>query len=76
MPVNYVSDSNGDTIAVQIPIEEWKRIKNKYPDVDDGDGVTPDWQRQLVTDRLQTISNNPDRLKPITELYQELDKDE
>ena len=38
MPVNYVSDDSGSTIALQIPIEDWKRIKNKYPDVDDLDG--------------------------------------
>lgn len=39
MPVNYVSDNSGSTIAVQIPIEDWKRIKSKYPDVDDLDGT-------------------------------------
>ena len=76
MSVNYVSDDSGSTIAVQIPIEDWKRIKNKYPDVDDLDGNLPLWQKQLIDRRLEAISKNPERLRPIDELLQELDKEE
>jgi hypothetical protein len=75
MPVNYVSDNTGSIIAVQIPIEEWKRIKNKYPDVDDLDGDLPDWQKQLIDQRLQSIADNPGRLSPIEELLEELDNE-
>ena len=48
MSVNYVSEDSGSTIATQISIEDWKRIKNKYPDVDDLDGNLPLWQKQLI----------------------------
>jgi len=75
MPVNYVSDNTGSTIAVQIPIEEWKRIKNKYPDVDDLDGDLPDWQKQIIDQRLQAIAGDPNRLRPIEELFEELDNE-
>lgn len=74
MPVNYLSDNNGSTIAVQISIEDWKRIKNRYPDVDDLDGTLPLWQKQLIARRLKVIAEYPESLKPIDELLQELDK--
>ncbi|OQP55963.1 hypothetical protein A4H97_20465 [Niastella yeongjuensis] len=76
MSVNYVSDNSGQTIAVQISIEDWKRIKNKYPDVDELDGPLPEWQKQLIDQRLAAIAQNPDRLHPIDELFSELDKED
>ncbi len=76
MSLNYVSDDRGSTIAVQISIEDWKRIKNKYRDVDDLDRNLPLWQKQLIDRRLETISENPEKLRPINELLQELDKEE
>lgn len=76
MPVNYVSDNTGTTVAVQIPIEEWKRIKSKYPDVDDLDNQLPEWQRKLIDTRLELIAEHPEKLNPIEELFSELDKEE
>jgi hypothetical protein len=76
MAVNYVSDNSGHTIAVQISIEDWKKIKDKYPDVDDLDGSLPEWQKQLIDQRLEAIAKNPDRLRPIDELFDELDKED
>jgi hypothetical protein len=76
MSVNYLSDSSGNTIAVQISIEDWKRIKDKYPDVDELDGPLPEWQKQLIDKRLEAIAENPDRLRPIDELLNELDNED
>jgi len=36
MAVNYLSDDNGDTIAVQISIDEWNQLIEKYPDIEAG----------------------------------------
>lgn len=76
MSVNYVSDNSGFTIAVQIPIEEWKKIKDKYPDVDDLDNTLPAWQKQVIDERLHAIAENPSRLKPISGLLHELDNED
>jgi hypothetical protein len=76
MSVNYLSDSSGNTIAVQISIEDWKRIKDKYPDVDELDGPLPEWQKQLIDNRLEAIAKNPDRLRPIDELLRDLDNED
>ena len=34
MSVQYLSNKKGQITAVQVPIQEWERIKIKYPDVD------------------------------------------
>lgn len=76
MSVNYLSDSSGNTIAVQISIEDWKRIKDKYPDVDELDGPLAEWQKQLIDKRLEAIAKNPERLRPIDELLSDLDNED
>ncbi len=75
MPVNYVSDSVGDTIAVQIPISDWKKIKDKYPDVDDLDGDLPQWQKDMIDQRMKAIADDPDSVMGIEGLFDELDKE-
>jgi hypothetical protein len=76
MSISYVSDNTGNTIAVQISIEDWKQIKDKYPDVDDLDGDLPQWQKNLIDKRLKIIADHPERLRPIDELFEELDKED
>ena len=75
MSVNYVSDSLGETIAVQIPISDWKKIKNKYPDVDDLSHDLPQWQKDMIDYRLKAIEQNPDSIQDIEGLFAELDKE-
>ena len=74
MSVNYLSDSAGETIAVQIPIDEWKKIKDKYPDVDDLDGDLPQWQKDLIDNRLKEIENDPKSVMDIEGLFEELER--
>ena len=76
MELNYVSDNAGNTVAVQIPIEEWNLLREKYPEVEDLSPAIPQWQKDLIDERLQAIANNPQRLRPIEELFQELDSEE
>lgn len=76
MSLNYVSDNRGEPIAVQIPIEDWKRIKNKYPDIDEMDNDLPEWQKEVIDKRLEAIRKNPASVRPIQELLDELDKEE
>jgi hypothetical protein len=76
MSVNYLSDNSGSTIAVQILIEDWKKIKDKYPDVDDFDDNLPSWQKELIDLRLNAIAQNPEGLQPIEGFFKELDKED
>lgn len=73
MSVQYLSDTKGQITAVQVPIEEWKVLKNKYPDIDSVDMSLPEWQMELLDIRLNAIKENPERLLPIDSLLAELD---
>jgi len=75
MSVNYVSDNNGATIAVQIPIEDWKRIKDKYPDIDDPNDDVPEWQKKIMLQRLDNIEKNPETVKDDNGLFDEIDRE-
>jgi len=73
MRLQIIQDSQGKNTGVFIPIEDWALIKANYPDVDNLDADIPDWQKQLLDKRLEAIVKNPDRVKPIDDLFSELD---
>jgi hypothetical protein len=73
MSVQYLSNKNGQVTAVQIPINEWELIKDKYPDID-SDISLPEWQKELIDKRLASIKKNPERVKSIEGLIKELDQ--
>ncbi len=74
--INYVSDNNGETIAVVIPVDDWKRMKDKYPDIDDNAHDVPEWQKTLMRQRLKQIQEDPSSVEEgIEGLLEELDRD-
>lgn len=75
MSVQYLSDKEGQIIAVQVPIDEWRIIRSKHPDIE-SDASIPEWQRRLIDERLSAIEKNPGRILPIDGLIEELDKDQ
>jgi len=76
MSLSYVSDFNGNTIAVQIPIEEWNLLKKQYPGVEVIQEGLPQWQKDMLDKRLQAITDNPSKLRPVKELYEALDAED
>ena len=74
MSLQYLSDETGHVVAVQLPIEEWEQLKRKYPDLEAPAYTVPDWQKQLIDARLQSISEDPSRILPIDSLFAELDR--
>lgn len=34
MSIQYISDRNGNTVSVVIPIHEWEVLKKKYQDIE------------------------------------------
>lgn len=75
MRLQVIQDSKGKNTGIFIPMEDWALIKTNYPDVDNLDASLPEWQKQLLDKRLEAIAANPDKIKPIDDLFSELDSD-
>ncbi|PWG79316.1 addiction module protein [Pararcticibacter amylolyticus] len=72
MDLQFLSDGRGRTTAVQMSLEDWERIKSLYPDIEYLSGDLPAWQKDLLDMRLKAIAENPDRIRPGSELFDEL----
>ena len=76
MSLQYLADNSGDKMAVIIPINDWTEMKRKYPEVESIEGDLPKWQQDLIDSRLKMIADHPERLRPIEELFEELNRDD
>jgi hypothetical protein len=72
MRLQLIQDSKGKSTGVFIPMEDWNKIKNQYPDIENADMDLPIWEKDLIDKRLEAISKNPERLKPGKNLLNEL----
>jgi len=76
MSLQYICDQSGHTTAVIIPIDEWNEITGKFPGIDQSETDLPQWQKDIIDRDLKAIADAPHRLRPIEELFEELDKDD
>ena len=74
MNLQVLIDSNGNSSGVYIPSKEWTLIKQQYPDIEEISSEIPDWQKEILTSRLEAIAKNPERIKPIQGLFDALNK--
>ena len=69
MSLQYLQDNNGTTTAVLIPIDEWKRITEKYNDLEE----IPQWQKNLIDDRLKHLEKNPQSVTSLEEFLADIE---
>lgn len=66
MNIQYISDSMGHTTAVQIPIEDWEKMKQKYKELEEVEDIEtfmiPDWQKEQVRKEIENIDNGNTKL--------------
>lgn len=74
MRAQIIQDHNGFPTGVFIPMEDWENIKKSYPDIEETSNDIPDWQKEIISERLESIAKNPKRIKPIQGLFDALDK--
>jgi hypothetical protein len=72
MKLQVLLDNFGNQTGVYVPMEDWTLIKNNYPDIDTLEQELPQWEKDLIDSRLEAIAKNPERLKPIESLFEEL----
>ncbi|MCK9453367.1 MAG: hypothetical protein M0Q90_16845 [Bacteroidales bacterium] len=59
MNLQYISDSEGQTTGVFIPIDEWNYLKSKYKEIEKEEISIPDWHKNLVRERLDEYNKKP-----------------
>ena len=72
MPLQYLKNSNGETVAVQIPIEEWNTITEKHADIEE----LPNWQKKIIDTRLEEFKNHPENVISMEDFEKILNRDE
>ena len=72
MKLQVLQDNMGKPTGVFVPMEDWTLIKANYPDVENLDTDIPQWEKDMIDSRLEAIAQNPDHLKPISGLIEEL----
>ena len=60
MNLQYISDSEGKTTGVFIPIAEWNALKEQYNNIEEAN--IPDWQIKEVQKRMDDYQKNPDQV--------------
>lgn len=72
MKLQVLKDNSGNQTGVYVPMEDWELIKTNYPDIENLKHNLPQWEKDLIDDRLDAIAKNPERLRPGSELLKEL----
>jgi hypothetical protein len=72
MKFQVLQDNAGKPTGVFVPIEDWILITNNYPNIENLDTDIPQWEKDLIDKRLDLIAQNPESLKPISGLIDEL----
>ena len=75
MNLQYISDSNGKTTGVFIPISEWNELKSKYKGIDQEQIIVPNWQIEEVRKRLDEYKNNPNQALDFDTALDDIEKD-
>lgn len=59
MNIQYISDSQGITTGVFIPINEWNALKSKYSEIEKEEANNiPQWHKNVVSDRLANFKSD------------------
>lgn len=75
MNLQYISDSEGKTTGVYIPIEEWNKLKNKYKEIAKAEKEIPEWQKNILNERLEAYKNNPNQVSDFDTAINDIEKD-
>lgn len=65
MNLQYISDNDGKTTGVFIPIKDWEQLKQEIEglrEMEDQLINIPHWNKELVRSRMDEYKKNPDRV--------------
>jgi hypothetical protein len=74
MNLQYITDSNGLTTGVFIPIEEWDDIKTRFKGIDQQGVEVPEWHKGIVRKRMELYKSDPGQALDFDEAMDEIEK--
>ena len=74
MNLQYISDNEGKTTGVFIPIQEWEGLKSKYKGLEE-EAIIPDWHIEMVNKRLVEYQKNSNITLDFDTAMDDLDKE-
>jgi len=75
MSIQFITDSSGKNTGVYIPIEQWKRLKSKFRELEDEEVDIPEWHKEELDTRLESYSENPDDVIDAEAALKDIEKD-
>ena len=74
MSLQYISDNNGLTTGVFIPIEEWNELKNRFKGLENELKI-PEWHLKELDLRLDSYNRNSSQSLDFESSMDSLEKD-
>ncbi len=74
MNLQYISNAQGETTGVYIPISDWEKLKTKYTNLE-SDIEIPQWQKDLLDKRLLDYKENPKQVLDFNTVMDEIEKE-
>ena len=77
MNLQYVSDKNGMTTSVIIPIQDWEELKRKYSELEEEESQMidiPDWHKDIIDQRLADKEKSPDSMIDFDQAIDDIEK--
>ncbi len=71
MTPQFTYDNKGNAVGVFLPIEDWNQLKNNLPTDDE----LPQWQRDILDQRMMLIKQNPGSVMPLEDFIAEMEKE-
>jgi t-SNARE complex subunit (syntaxin) len=74
MKLQYISDSQGKTTGVFIPIEDWNELKNKFKDIEKEEIEMPSWHIDVLNERLEEYQIHPEKMDDFDDALNDIEK--
>lgn len=61
MNIQYITDNQGRTTGVFMPIQDWQYLKSKYKELESEEQIfdIPEWHKAIVDERMAAYKKNP-----------------
>jgi len=77
MNLQYISDNEGKTTGIFVPIKDWQYLKNKYKGLENEERAfeIPEWHKAIIDQRLAAYKANPTHVIDFDQACDDIDNE-